>query len=276
MADYLDSLKFVSPSGEAIDRSPAAVFRQKCRNGSFTGITSGHCLSFVQANVVILPYQHAYDFLLFCQRNPKPCPLLEVMDTGSYEASILAPGSDLRSDVPLYRIVREGRNEEERTDIRDLWTGDMVCFLLGCSFAFEGALLEAGLGVRHIEEGKNVPMYITNIPCRPAGVFSGNLVVSMRPYPEAMVPEVKAITARFPKVHGAPVHSGDPAAIGIRDLGTVDFGDSVEVKPGEVPVFWACGVTPLVALRNAKLPLAITHSPGHMFVTDGLNSELAI
>jgi len=275
MAGFLDSLPTVSLSGQPIDRSPAALFRQSCRLGSFAGVTSGHCLSFVQANVVILPYQHAYDFLLFCQRNPKPCPLLEVTDPGSYEARILAPGSDLRSDVPLYRIVR-GKEEEEQTDIRHMWRDDLVCFLLGCSFAFEGALLQAGLGVRHIEEGKNVPMYITNIPCRPAGVFSGNLVVSMRPYPEAEVPKAIAITARFPSVHGAPIHSGDPAAIGIRDLAAVDFGDSVELKPGEVPVFWACGVTPLVALRNAQLPLAITHSPGHMFVTDRLNSELAI
>lgn len=275
MTDYLDAIRSTTSQGLPIDRSPASLFRLSCRSGAFSGVTSGHCLPFVQANLVVLPYQHAYDFLLFCQRNPKPCPLLEVTDTGAFEAKITAPGSDLRTDLPLYRILTPEK-EEEKTDIRDYWSSDMVGFLLGCSFAFEGALISSGLPVRHIAEGKNVPMYITNIPCRPAGLFTGNLVVSMRPFPANSVSSAISITSRFPSVHGAPVHAGDPGLIGISDINRVDFGDKVTINPGEVPVFWACGVTPLVALRNASLPLAITHSPGHMFVTDRLNSELAI
>ena len=276
MANFLDSLRLQSPDGTPIDRSPAQVFRSKCRSGEFTSVTTGHCLSFVQANLVILPSEYAYEFLVFCQRNPKPCPLLEVTDIGSAEAKVMAPGSDLRTDLPKYRVVTNGVTEEETTDIRSVWTDQMVCFLLGCSFAFEGELLAAGLRVRHIDEGKNVPMYITNIPCRPSGRFTGQLVVSMRPYTPSEAQQAATITAKFPGVHGAPVHIGDPAAIGIRDVSVVDFGEAVTVKEGEVPVFWACGVTPLVALRNAKVPLAITHSPGHMFIADKLNYELLL
>lgn len=274
MAEYLDALRTVGTDGAPIDREPARAFREKCRSGEFTSVTTGHCLSFVQANLVVLPREYAYDFLVFCQRNPKPCPLLEVTDVGCPEAKILAPGSDLRRDLPKYRIIRDGEHESEVTDIASQWTSDMVAFLLGCSFAFEGELLAAGLRIRHIDEGKNVPMYITSIPCRPSGPFSGNLVVSMRPFPPSEAALARDITAKFPSVHGAPVHIGDPAAIGIRDISRVDFGDAVTINEGEVPVFWACGVTPLVALRNAKVPVAITHSPGHMFISDKLNLEL--
>ena len=242
--------------------------RRLMREGRWTGPTAGLCPGYVQANLVVLPKEHAYDFLLFCQRNPKPCPLLEVTDPGDPEPKRVAPGADLRTDLPRYRVYRGGRLEAEPTDIRAWWQNDLVAFLLGCSFTFEAALLRAGVPVRHLEEGKTVPMYVTNRPCDPAGIFQGPLVVSMRPIPAGLVARTVEITARFPEAHGAPVHVGAPEALGIQDLNRPDFGDPVTVRAAEVPVFWACGVTPQAVALNAKLPLMITHAPGHMFITD--------
>jgi uncharacterized protein YcsI (UPF0317 family) len=227
-------------------------------------------------NLVVLPRDLAYDFLLFAQRNPKPCPVIEVTDTGSPEPRLTAPGADLRTDIPKYRIYRDGALAEEVTDLLDIWNGDLVAFLLGCSFTFEAGLLQAGIPVRHIEEGKNVSMFITSIPCVPAGVFAGPLVVTMRPIPAPMVPRAVQISGRYPGVHGAPIHIGDPLALGIRDLGAPDFGDPVTIRPGEIPVFWACGVTPQAVAMRAKPRLLISHAPGHMFITDLPDEALAV
>ena len=226
--------------------------RQQIREGKWRQPTAGLAPGFVQANLVILPRDLAFDFLLFAQRNPKPCPVIEVTDVGSSEPKLSAPGADLRTDVPRYCVYRDGALASEVTDLRSVWRDDFVSFLLGCSFTFESALLQAGVPVRHIEEGRNVPMFITNIPCEPAGVFRGPLVVTMRPIPAPLVARAVQISGRYPGVHGAPVHLGDPAIIGIRDLQAPDFGDAVTIRPGEVPVFWACGVTPQAVAMQAK------------------------
>ena len=249
--------------------------RQQIREGKWRRPTAGLAPGFVQANLVILPRDLAFDFLLFAQRNPKPCPVIEVTDVGSPEPKLSAPGADLRTDVPRYCVYRAGALAGEVTDLRSVWQDDFVSFLLGCSFTFESALLQAGVPVRHIDEGRNVPMFITNIPCAPAGVFRGPLVVTMRPIPAPLVARAVQISGRYPGVHGAPVHLGDPADIGIRDLRAPDFGDAVTIRPGEVPVFWACGVTPQAVAMQAKPPLMLTHAPGHMFITDLRNEELA-
>ena len=249
--------------------------RQQIREGKWRQPTAGLAPGFVQANLVILPRDLAFDFLLFAQRNPKPCPVVEVTDVGSAEPKLSAPGADLRTDVPRYCVYRDGALANEVTDLRSVWRDDFVSFLLGCSFTFESALLQAGVPVRHIEEGRNVPMFITNIPCAPAGVFRGPLVVTMRPIPAPLVARAVQISGRYPGVHGAPVHLGDPATIGIRDLQAPEFGDAVTIRPGEVPVFWACGVTPQAVAMQAKPPLMLTHAPGHMFITDLRNEELA-
>jgi len=250
--------------------------RRQIREGKWRKPTAGLAPGYVQTNVVILPRDLAFDFLLFSQRNPKPCPVLEVTDAGSVEPKITAPGADLRTDAPKYCIYRHGTLVEEVTDLASVWRDDLVSFLLGCSFTFEAALLDAGVPVRHIEEQKNVPMYITSIPCVPAGIFKGPLVVTMRPIPSGLVSRAVQITGRYPGVHGAPVHIGEPAHIGIGDLRRPDFGDAVTVRPGEVPVYWACGVTPQAVAMQAKPPLMITHAPGHMFITDLKHEELAI
>jgi len=249
-------------------------FRQLVREGGHTGPTAGICPGYAQANLVILPRELAYDFLLFAQRNPKSCPILEVSDTGSRYLKEIAPGADIAKDIPRYRIYEHGVMTGEYTDVSAFWHDDLVSFLIGCSFSFEGELMEADVSVRHIEEGRNVPMYITNIPCQPAGVFQGNMVVSMRPLPYDQIVKSVLVTGSMPKVHGAPVHIGDPAAIGIRDIHTPDFGDSVTIRPGEVPVFWPCGVTPQAVLMASKPAFAITHAPGHMLVTDVKNVNL--
>ena len=254
---------------------PAAV-RAAARSGRLTGPTAGLARGFVQANLVILPADWAFDFLLFCVRNPQACPLLEVTDPGSTEPRALAPGADLRTDLPRYAVYRRGEKTAEPYELTEIWQPDWVSFLLGCSFTFEQALLEAGLPVRHLEQGVNVPMYRTHRPCQPAGRFTGPLVVSMRPMTPEKALRAALITSRFPQAHGAPVHAGDPAALGIRDLSQPDYGQAVEIRPGEIPVFWACGVTPQAALRQARPPLAVTHAPGHMFVTDWRDEALHV
>ncbi len=252
-----------------------ATLRGFARAGKLTGPTPGLALGYVQANLVVLPKDLAFDFRLFCQRNPKPCPLLDVTDPGSAEPKLVAPGADLRTDLPRYVVYQNGERVDEPTDLRGWWRDDLVAFLLGCSFTFENALLQAGLPVRHIETNRNVPMYRTSLPCVPAGVFKGNMVVSMRPMRPDQAVEAVRVCSRFPQAHGAPVHRGDPSAIGIRDLARPDFGDAVEIRPGEVPVFWACGVTPQSVVMEVRPPLAITHKPGHMFVTDLKDEDLA-
>ncbi|MDW7709184.1 MAG: putative hydro-lyase [Deferrisomatales bacterium] len=248
--------------------------RDACRRGELTGPTAGLAPGYGQANLVVVPQEAAEDFAAFCERNPRPCPLLERTGPGGWEPRRLAPGADLRTDLPRYRVLREGRCTARPTDILSLWREDFVAFLLGCSFTFEAALLDAGVPVRHLEEGRNVPMFRTSLACVPAGPFRGPLVVSMRPMPPEQAARAAEITARHPHFHGAPVHVGDPGAIGVADLARPDYGDAVTVRPGEVPVFWACGVTPLEALLGAGLEVAATHEPGHMFVTDLSDRDL--
>ena len=249
--------------------------RVQARSGVLSGPTCGLAPDYLQANLVIVPEAAAFDFLRFCQRNPKPCPILDVTEPGSWEPANVARSADIRTDLPRYRVYERGALIDEPRDIRRWWRDDLVAFLLGCSFSFEAAMQRAGLPVRHVEQGCNVPMYRTNVACASAGVFAGPLVVTMRPLTPAQAIEAVVITSRYPQAHGAPVHFGDPSTIGIADLTRPDFGEAVTMHPGEVPVFWACGVTPQVALMNAKLELAITHSPGCMFVTDRLAEEAA-
>ena len=260
---------------ETIETIVPKELRARIRRGEWRRPTAGLAAGYAQANLVVLPRSDAYDFLVFCQRNPKPCPLLEVTELGDAEPTTTAPGADLRVDVPKYRVYRRGRPFAEEDDIRSQWRDDLVAFLLGCSFTFEHAMLRAGVPVRHIECGRNVPMYVTSIPCRPAGALHGPMVVSMRPLPAAHIPRAVLITGRYVRAHGAPVHIGDPAAIGIRDLGRPDYGEPPVIEPGEVPVFWACGVTPQAVAMAAGVELMITHAPGHMFVTDLLDEDLA-
>ena len=242
--------------------------RLACRQGEWTGPTAGLAPNYAQANLVILPREWAFDFLLFCQRNPRPCPLISVTEAGSWQPSAVAGDVDLRTDLPKYRVWRDGQLVDEPTDVSNLWRDDLVSFLIGCSFTFEAALLRAGVPVRHIELGRNVPMFRTNIPCVPAGRFSGPLVVSMRPLQPADAIRAVEISSRFTGSHGSPIHIGFPEQIGIADINRPDYGDFIPVQDGELPVFWACGVTPQAALLEAKPPFAITHAPGCMFVTD--------
>lgn len=229
--------------------------------------TSGTCHGYVQANLAILAKADAFDFFRFCQRNPKPCPILEVTDIGDPEPKLIAPGSDLRTDLPRYKVYRNGTLDEERSDVVDLWRDDFVAFLMGCSFSFEHLLLDAGLPVRNVEQEINGPVYVSNIDCVPAGRFHGKLVVSMRPMPPSLVASASAITDAHPEVHGGPVHIGSPELLGISDLTKPDWGDVVEMEPGDVPMFWACGVTPQQAAMEAGIDLMISHATGHMFVT---------
>ncbi|WP_085506408.1 putative hydro-lyase [Thalassobacillus devorans] len=252
------------------------IAREKIRTQYWTGPTSGLTPGYIQGNLVVLPEEMAFEFLLFCQRNPKPCPVLDVTEPGSPVPRLVAPDSDLRKDLPGYRVYRNGQLTEELGDITEQWDEKMVGFLLGCSFTFEQALIDYGIPLRHIEENKNVAMYKTSIPCVPAGRFSGPMVVSMRPVKAADIPKAVQVTSRFPSVHGAPVHVGDPEAIGITDLSDPDFGDPVTIKSGEIPVFWACGVTPQAVAMHMKPEIMITHAPGHMFITDKKNEEYSI
>ncbi|MAT93017.1 MAG: hypothetical protein CME59_10495 [Halioglobus sp.] len=253
----------------------AAALRRRIRAGEHNGNTSGLAPGYVQCNLVILSGRYAADFLRFCQLNPKPCPLLAVGEPG--DPTLPALGEiDLRTDLPGYRVYEHGVLTGQHGDISALWQDDMVGFALGCSFSFEEALLAAGLEVRNVTRGVNVPMYRSNIACAPAGAFVGDMVVSMRPFRPADAIRAIQVCTRFPAVHGAPIHFGDPGAIGIGDLAAPDYGDAVDIGADEVPLFWACGVTPQVALEAARPPLAITHSPGCMLVTDLRNAQLAV
>lgn len=249
--------------------------RAAIRAGQFTSHTSGIARDHVQGNVVILPQSLADDFLRYCQRNPKPCPLLAVSEPGDPMLSRLGADIDIRTDVPRYRVWRRGELVDEPTDVRTLWREDLVSFVIGCSFSFEQALLDAGLALRHVDQNRNVAMYRTGIATEPAGPFRGPMVVSMRPLRAAAAIRAIQVTSRFPGVHGAPVHVGDPSLIGIQDLAQPDYGDPVDVMDDELPVFWACGVTPQAAIAQARPELCITHAPGAMLITDLLNHQLA-
>ena len=262
--------------GEVNSETPPAQIRAMASAGGFCGTTTGLAPGYVQCNLVVLPEKYASDFAEFCHRNPKPCPLL-ARSPAPGDASLpeLGVNIDVRTDCPRYRRWESGQLVDEPLDIGDSWDDDFVAFALGCSFSFEEALIAAGIEIRNISEGVNVPMYRTHIDCESAGPFGGKMVVSMRPMPAADAIEAIQICSRYPSVHGAPIHLGDPQAIGIADLAQPDFGDPVTVRGDDVPLFWACGVTPQVALESARLPIAVTHEPGHMLVTDLKNAELA-
>lgn len=249
-------------------RTDLPTLRGAIRTGRYAGHTAGLGRGYLQANLVILPADMALDFMRFCQRNPKPCPLVGVSDTGDAMMRTLGRDIDIRSDVPAYNIYRHGRLERSVTDITDLWSDDMVAFALGCSFTFEHALMQAGIPLWHVENDTTVPMFRTDRACVPAGPFSARMVVSMRALPPDRVDEAVALSRRYPLAHGAPVHVGDPAEIGIIDITRPDWGDPAPVEGDHVPVFWACGVTPQVAIEAAAPPLCITHRPGHMLITD--------
>jgi uncharacterized protein YcsI (UPF0317 family) len=249
--------------------------RLRIRAGAFTGPTSGLAPGNVQANLVILPQALANDFLRFAQANPRPCPVLAVSEPGDPTFPTLANDFDVRTDLPRYRIWRNGELVVEPTEIGHVWRDDLVSFAIGCSFSFEEALIEDGIEIRHITRDCNVPMFRTSIQCVPAGVFHGPLVVSMRPLKPADAIRAVQITSRFPSVHGAPVHLGLPAQIGIKDIAKPDYGDAVPVGADELPVFWACGVTPQAAIAAVKPEFCITHAPGSMLITDLRNSRLA-
>lgn len=254
-----------------LNSTPAEI-RALCRSGAFSGQTAGLADGYVQTNLMIVPAAYAFDFLLFCQRNPKPCPLVEVLEPSCFVPEC-ANRADLRTDLPGYCVYRNGVLTEQPEDIRCHWRDDLVSFMLGCSFSFENALMREGIALRHVEQRKNVAMYKTNLACHSAGRMQGNMVVSMRPIKASEVARAVQITARYPRVHGAPVHIGFPQRLGIADLSRPDFGDPVSLMDDELPVFWACGVTPQYVAEMSRLPFCITHSPGKMLVTDLKNEE---
>ncbi|MDP8978697.1 MAG: putative hydro-lyase [Actinomycetota bacterium] len=260
---------------DASPREAAEEFRGRVRTGEMGGPTSGAVPAAAQANLVVLPAQLAEDFAVFAGANPRACPLVDRTDPGDPRPARAAPSADLRTDVPRYRVFVDGEPVAEPADVRDWWRDDLVAFLLGCSFTFETALSRAGVPLRHVEQGRNVSMYVTDRPCEPAGRLAGPQVVSMRPIPAAQVDLAARVTAPYELAHGAPVHAGDLSALGIADLAAPDFGDPVDAHDGDVPVFWACGVTPQVVVRRARPELFITHAPGHMFVTDLPHEALA-
>lgn len=250
-----------------------AQLRNAFRANASGGQTSGLAYGYVQANLTILPESMADDFRVYCERNPRPCPLIGVSAVGDASFPELGRGIDVRTDIATYRVFKDGKFSAEVSDISSLWRDDFVAFALGCSFSFEEALIDAGIGVRHIELGRNVPMYRTAIDTVSAGPFGGKMVVSMRPFKADQVKKAVEITSKFPRVHGGPIHIGSPEEIGIKNIATPDFGDVPQINEGEVLLFWACGVTPQVAIENARPQICITHKPGHMLVTDRLNSE---
>ena len=264
-----------TPTESVIASARAA--RAEIRAGRHTTHTANMAMGAVQGNVVILPEDWAADFLRFCTFNPRPCPLVGLSNPGDPMLPMLGEDVDIRTDVPYYRVFEDGKEVDMVTDVTSLWRDDLVAFVLGCSFSFEDPLYQAGLPLRHVEQDVVVPMYTTNIPTLPAGRFHGPTVVSMRPYTPKDAIRAIQITSRMPAVHGAPLHFGDPAAIGIENIDQPEWGgERVDFLAGEVPVFWACGVTPQAAIRNAKPPFCITHRPGHMLITDRLNSELMV
>jgi uncharacterized protein YcsI (UPF0317 family) len=263
-------------SGKTMPLATGLDVRLAARSGALDAPTSGLAPGFVQGNLAILPREYAEDFLRFCQANPKPCPLLGVSEAGDPAIPALGADLDIRTDIPRYRVWRDGALVDEPRDVKAVWRGDLVSFVLGCSFSFEEALLQADVPLRHIERGTGVPMWRTNIQTQRTGRFHGPLVVSMRPMKPADAIRAVQITTRLPAVHGAPVHLGYPEAIGIADLAKPDYGDAVPIERGELPVFWACGVTPQAAIAAAKVPFAITHAPGFMLVTDLKNAQLAV
>jgi uncharacterized protein YcsI (UPF0317 family) len=255
--------------------TPYAI-RSMIRNEDYTGSTSGFVPGFVQANLVILPACYAFDFLQFCQANKKACPIIaSSRQPGAFDIPNVAHDLDIRSDLPRYRIYQNGQLTEEVTNIKEYWRDDLVTFLIGSSFSFEDSLKEVGIEIRNVTEHKNVPRYLTNIPCESVGIFHGNMVVSMRPMKPADAIRAIQISSRFSDVHGAPIHFGDPEAIGIKNINRPDYGESVSIKEGEVPVFWACGVTALIAITQAAPDFCITHSPGHMLITDIQNTHIS-
>ncbi|MEK3854513.1 putative hydro-lyase [Cytobacillus sp. FSL H8-0458] len=250
--------------------------RKLIRSGEWDKPTAGMANGYIQANLAILPQDLAFEFLLFSQRNPKSCPIIDVTEPGSPVPMLSAPNADIRTDLPKYRVYKNGVLSDELSDITSYWDDDMVAFLIGCSFTFEEALLKNNIPIRHIEENRNVPMFKTNIECVKAGRFEGPMVVSMRPMTEKEAIRAVQVTSRFPSVHGAPVHIGNPEAIGINNIHQPDFGDAVTIKDGEVPVFWACGVTPQAVAMHVKPEIMITHAPGHMFITNLKNEEFSV
>jgi uncharacterized protein YcsI (UPF0317 family) len=257
------------------DVSPSVAARLACRNGNAEQ-TAGVAPGYVQGNLAILPEKDAAAFHRFCQLNPKPCPIIGMSDVGSPHIPSLGADLDIRTDVPRYRVWRDGEAIEEPLDVKAHWRDDLVAFVIGCSFSFEEALLADDIPIRHIEQNVRVPMYRTNIACKSAGPFAGPMVVSMRPLKPADAIRAVQITSRYPSVHGAPVHLGLPQSIGIADIAKPDYGDAVSIRSDEIPVFWACGVTPQAVIAAAKVPFAITHAPGLMLVTDLKNKQLAV
>lgn len=255
-------------SYEILKTRPLSDQRAAIRSGDYRAHTAGLGQGFLQANLAIMPEAYALDFMRYCQRNPKPCPLTGVSDTGNPRMLTMGRDIDIRTDVPAYNIYRDGKLESSVSDIVNIWRDDLVAFALGCSFTFEHALMRAGVPVWHIQHNSTVPMFRSSTDTVPAGPFSGKMVVSMRAVPQDRVNEVIEISRRFPLAHGAPIHCGDPAEIGISDVSKPEWGDAAPVGPDQVPVFWACGVTPQVAIEAARLPLCITHKPGHMLITD--------
>lgn len=253
---------------EKLKQSDVADVRAAIRAQAYCSHTAGLGAGLLQANLAIMPEAYALDFMRFCQRNAKPCPLVGVSDTGQPMMHTMGRDIDIRTDVPAYNIYRDGKLDRSTEDISDAWQDDLVVFALGCSFTFEHALIRAGIPVWHIDHDKTVPMFRSNIDTVPAGPFSGKMVVSMRAVPENRVDEAIQISRQFPLAHGAPVYWGDPAGIGITDISSPEWGDPAPVADGEVAMFWACGVTPQVAIEAAKLPLCITHKPGHMLISD--------
>jgi uncharacterized protein YcsI (UPF0317 family) len=258
------------------DDTSGQAARLAIRAGTHRGATSGLAPGFVQGNLAILPQAMAGDFLRFCQINPKPCPLIGSSAPGDWRVPELAADLDIRTDLPRYRVWKHGELVEEPENLLKVWRDDLVVFVIGCSFSFEEALMAEGIELRHITRGCNVPMYRTSIATKAAGPFHGPMVVSMRPMKPADAIRAVQITTRFPAVHGAPVHIGKPEMIGIKDITTPDYGDAVEVRDDELPVFWACGVTPQSVIATVKPDFCITHYPGSMLVTDCKNTEFAI
>lgn len=257
----------VPPHPIFLERDPRKI-REIIRRGKWTGATKTIAPGYAQASLVVLPKSEAYDFLVFCLRNPKPCAVMEVTEMGDPEPRMCAPGADLRTDLPSYRVFRYGELVDEVTDITSHWRDDFIAFLLPCGITFDGTLLLYDVPIRQIEEKRGPTMFRSNIPCLPAGKFKGNMVVSLRPMPPEKAIRAVQVTSRFPSTHGAPIHIGDPAGIGIKDVNQPDWGVSVTIHPGEIPVFWACGATPQVVVQEAKVEIMISHKPGHQFITD--------